>query len=66
MWEAPENKGGGCLKIKLRKARSNRLWEDIQLAIIHPDNKYIDVINGLRLKIKDKEDEVEVWLPRTE
>jgi hypothetical protein len=63
-WEAPENKGGGCLKLKLKKARSNRQWEDILLAIINPDNRLVDDINGLRLKIKEKWDEVEVWLPR--
>lgn len=62
-WEAPENKGGGCLKVKLKKQRSNRQWEDILLATISPDNKLIDNINGLRLKIKEKGDEVEIWLP---
>jgi hypothetical protein len=55
-WEDPANKEGGCLKIRLRKARSNRQWEDLLLAIISPDNKCIADMNGIRLKIKEKYD----------
>jgi hypothetical protein len=44
--------GGGCFKIKIEKKKSNKLWESMVFAMLSPKNKSIDVINGLRIKIR--------------
>lgn len=65
-WEAAENEDGGCLKVKLKKNKSSRNWEDIILMFISPSNTYSKEINGVRLKVKERFDEVELWVVRME
>lgn len=65
-WEAAENEDGGCFKVKLKKTKSSRNWEDLILMFISPNNTYSKEINGVRLKVKEKFDEVELWVVKME
>lgn len=51
-WEDTNNVGGGCFKIKIDKKKSNKLWEASVFAVISPKNRCIDVLNGVRIKIR--------------
>ena len=61
-WEDPGNVGGGCFKIKIDKKKSNKLWENAVLAMISPNNPHVGIMNGVRIKIKEKFDEIEIWM----
>jgi hypothetical protein len=52
LWEDINNTGGGCFKIKIEKKKSNKLWESAVFCMISTKNKYIDIINGIRIKIR--------------
>jgi translation initiation factor 4E len=65
LWEDVNNLGGGCFKIKIEKKRSNKLWESTLFAMISPKNRNIDVMNGIRIKIREKFDEIELWMNST-
>lgn len=56
MWEDVNNVGGGCFKLKIEKKRSNKLWESTVFAMISPKNKSIDMMNGIRIKIRESFD----------
>ena len=60
-WEDPGNVGGGCFKIRIDKKKSNKLWENAVLSLISPNSTCFKSINGVRIKIKEKFDEVEIW-----
>lgn len=61
-WEDKENVGGGCFKVKIDKEKSNKIWENSVFALVSPNNKLTGVINGVRIKIKPKFDEIEIWM----
>lgn len=52
--------------MKLKKTKSSRNWEDLILMFISPNNLHLKVINGVRLKVKEKFDEVELWVQKME
>lgn len=54
------------MKIKIKKVKSSRSWEDLILMFISPSNTYFKEINGVRLKVKEKFDEVELWVGQME
>lgn len=62
-WEDKENVGGGCFKIKIEKGKSNKLWENSMFALVSSSNRLVHLVNGLRIKIRERFDEVEIWLP---
>ena len=50
------------LGYKIDKKKSNKLWENAVLSMISPNNKYVGILNGVRIKIKEKFDEIEIWM----
>lgn len=61
-WEDTSNSGGGFFKIRIEKKKSNRLWETSVFSMISPKNKYVDVMNGIRIKVRENFDELELWM----
>lgn len=61
-WEDVNNAGGGCFKIKIDKKKSNKLWESAIFSMISPKNSHAYIINGTRIKIREKFDEIEFWM----
>ena len=62
LWEDVNNVGGGCFKVKIEKRKSNRLWESTLFSMVSPKNKHIDILNGIRIKIRESFDEIEMWM----
>jgi hypothetical protein len=57
-WEDPSNVGGGFMKMRIDKKKTNRLWENSVFSLISPKNKYTDTMNGIRMKIRENYDEL--------
>lgn len=55
-WEDKENVGGGCFKIKIEKGKSNKLWENSMFALVSSSNRLVHLVNGLRIKIRERFD----------
>lgn len=51
-WEDKSNIGGGFFKIRIEKKKTNRLWENSVFSLISPKNRFIDITNGIRIKIR--------------
>ena len=43
---------------KIEKKKTSRLWENSIFSMISPKNKCIDIMNGIRIKIRDSYDEL--------
>ena len=54
--------GGGFFRMRINKQKTNRLWENSTFSLISPKNRYIDTMNGIRIKIRDNYDEIELWM----
>jgi translation initiation factor 4E len=61
-WEDPSNSGGGFFKMKVDKKKANKFWENAIFSMISPKNKYVDIMNGIRMKIRENYDELELWM----
>lgn len=61
VWEDPLNMNGGKWIIRLRKGISDRLWEDLVLAIIGDQFDVEDGICGCVLSVRGNEDILSVW-----
>ena len=61
MWEDEANKNGGRWQIRVNKGFSNRLWEDLVLAMIgeqfYPENE----IHGIVISIRSNGDVISIW-----
>ena len=51
-WEDASNVGGGFMKMRIEKRKASKLWENSIFSLISPKNKYIDTMNGIRMKIR--------------
>jgi hypothetical protein len=40
------------------KKRSNKLWETTVFATISSSNRHIDIMNGIRIKVRESFDEI--------
>lgn len=61
MWEDKNNQNGGRWHIWLPKGYSNRLWEDLLLAVIGDQFKYGSEICGVEVRTKVRGDTISVW-----
>ena len=61
MWEDPANKEGGRWYAWFQKGYSNRLWEDLLLAIIGNQFEKGDMITGIEVRTRVKGDTISVW-----
>jgi len=61
VWEDPLNANGGKWIIRLRKGISDRLWEDLVIAIIGDQFDVEDGICGCVLSVRSNEDIISVW-----
>jgi len=61
IWEDPLNANGGKWIIRLRKGVSDRLWEDLILAVIGDQFEPEDGICGCVLSVRSNEDILSVW-----
>lgn len=61
VWEDPLNQYGGKWIIRLRKGISDRLWEDLVLAVIGDQFDVEDGICGCVLSVRGGEDIISVW-----
>lgn len=63
MWEDPNNKDGGKWLIRVKKEYSDRLWEDLLLAIV--GNQFESAghgeVNGAVMSIRETHDVISVW-----
>lgn len=55
-WEDRGNVGGGFFKIRIEKKKANKLWENSIFSMISPKNKCVDIMNGMRMKIRENYD----------
>ena len=62
LWEDEANQGGGCFKIKIDKKRSNKLWQNAVFTMVSPKNRSSDLMNGIRIKVREFFDEIEIWM----
>lgn len=61
MWEDDACKNGGRWDIWVQKGYSNRLWEDLLLALIGNQFERGDSICGIEVRTKHKGDTISVW-----
>lgn len=61
MWEDDACKNGGRWDIWVQKGYSNRLWEDLLLALIGNQFERGDQICGIEVRTKHKGDTISVW-----
>ena len=62
VWEDDENKRGGKWTLKLKKGVSDRLWEDLLLAMIGDQFAEAgDEVCGAVLSVRPGEDILSVW-----
>lgn len=60
-WEDENNKKGGRWHIWLPKGYSNRLWEDLILAIVGDQFKFGKEICGVEVRTKVRGDTISIW-----
>jgi translation initiation factor 4E len=61
MWEDEDNKNGGRWHIWLPKGYSNRLWEDLLLAVVGDQFVFGENICGVEVRTKVRGDTISVW-----
>ena len=61
MWEDKSNQKGGRWHIWLPKGYSNRLWEDLLLAVIGDQFKYGSDVCGVEVRTKVRGDTISIW-----
>ena len=61
MWEDEANKNGGRWQIRVNKGYSNKLWEDLMLAMIGEQFEYENEIHGIVIVTKPNFDTISVW-----
>lgn len=61
MWEDEANKNGGRWVIRVNKGYSNKLWEDLTLAMIGEQFECENEIHGIVIVIKPNLDTIAVW-----
>ncbi len=61
MWEDEANKVGGRWVIRLNKGYSNKLWEDLILAMIGEQFDAENEINGIVITIRPNGDTISIW-----
>lgn len=62
MWEDEANKNGGRWLIRLNKGFSNKIWEDLILAMIGEQFEGEKDINGIVISIRPTGDALSVWI----
>ena len=65
VWEDPHNQGGGSLVLKFQKDKCNRIWENVLIALIRSTPEQVKKINGVRIKIRKDNAEIDVWVAQT-
>lgn len=61
MWEDEANKDGGRWVIRVNKGFSNKLWEDLTLALIGEQFEKENEIHGIVIIAKPQGDTIAVW-----
>lgn len=61
MWEDEANKLGGRWVIRVNKGFSNKLWEDLTLAMIGEQFELENEIHGIVIVLKPNGDTIAVW-----
>jgi translation initiation factor 4E len=61
VWEDPLNANGGKWIIRLRKGVSDRLWEDLIVAVIGDQFENEDGVCGCVLSVRSNEDILSIW-----
>ncbi|CDW89504.1 eukaryotic translation initiation factor 4e type 2 [Stylonychia lemnae] len=61
MWEDEANKNGGRWVIRVNKGYSNKLWEDLTLAMIGEQFECENEIHGIVIVIKPSGDTIAIW-----
>lgn len=61
MWEDKSNQRGGRWHIWLPKGYSNRLWEDLLLAVIGDQFKFGSDVCGVEVRTKVRGDTISIW-----
>lgn len=63
-WEDKENQAGGRWQIRYSKTQtliSDKLWEDLVLAVIGDQFTYPNEINGIVISIRGNQDTISIW-----
>ena len=61
MWEDEANKNGGRWQIRVNKGFSNRLWEDLILAMIGEQFDPENEIHGIVISVRPNGDTISLW-----
>jgi len=65
MWEDPANENGGCMKMRLKKGSSGRVWEDLVLWVVgnqmRERREDEGAVCGIALSVKSHGDVVSIW-----
>lgn len=62
LWEDQANKNGGYFNVRIEKKKSNKIWENLMLLTVCPMKDNGSWINGIRLKIKEENDTMQIWV----
>lgn len=60
-WEDKANENGGSFIMRVKRAYSSKIWEDLQISYIGEQCKENDNICGLYLNIKPNEANISIW-----
>ena len=63
-WEDPANSNGGRWQLRYPTNNpnvSNKLWEDLCMALIGEQFTYPDEITGIVISIRKKKDTISIW-----
>ena len=61
MWEDEANKNGGRWVIRVNKGFSNKLWEELTLAMIGEQFEAENEIHGIVITIRPNGDTISIW-----
>ena len=60
LWEDKQNKGGGRFVLHIKKQHSNKVWEDILLAMLATDQDH-EKLNGIVINVRSWEILISIW-----
>lgn len=61
MWEDEANKNGGRWQIRVNKGFSNKLWEDLVLAMIGEQFEVENEVHGIVVSTRPNGDIISLW-----
>lgn len=61
LWEDPQNVNGGSFFLHIKKSFANKIWENLLLSILSPEQPELECINGIIMRVLKLEVVFFVW-----